>query len=215
MENEFLLYLKGISLEVVIISFLIFVFTMLLKWPIKKVTSKLEENKRKAINTVIVFIPILLSFIFSSLYFGIFKNEWFSTKAFETMGSSYVLTIFAYAVYSRIIILIKGVKNTNFNENLSKETIKYIKNNIKTISKTLKIDEKNLSDIVSKIEKLLTIKDEISKNLLFQDISQTEQINNELNELEIKKQDLSNSILSKQIEIQNYEMTLTKKGENK
>lgn len=51
MESEILLRLKDISIEAVIISIIVFGLTMLIKWPIKKSTSKLEENRRKAVNT--------------------------------------------------------------------------------------------------------------------------------------------------------------------
>ncbi len=75
MENEFLFALKDISLEAIIISILVFGLTMLIKWPIKKYTAKFEENKRKSINTVIIFIPLILAYILSALYFGISKNN--------------------------------------------------------------------------------------------------------------------------------------------
>lgn len=213
MESEFLLNLKDISLEVIIISVLVFALTMLIKWPIKKATAKLEENKRKAVNTVIVFIPMLLSFIFSVLYYGFFEKEWFSTMAFETMGSSYVLAVAVYAIYSRIVILIKGAKksDSNTNEDLSKETIAYIKQNIKAISKTLKVDEKNLTKIVTEIDKLLSIRNELTSNMVFQDIAQTEKLDNQLSELEKQKAELTNSIAEMQKQIENYQTTINKR----
>lgn len=211
MENEFLLSLKEISLEVIIISILIFAFTMLIKWPIKKATSKLDENKRKATNTIIVFIPMILSFIFSTLYFGIFKKIWFSEKVFETMGSAYVLAFATYAVYSRIVILIKGAKNSNVvNDGLSKKAVAYIKQNIKTISNTIKVDEKNLEKVITEIEKLLSIREEISSNILFQDISQTERIDKQLCELDTQKIKLTNSLAEMRNQIKSYETTLNK-----
>ena len=169
MNSEFLLNIKNMSLEVIVISILVFGLTMLIKWPIKKATSKLEENKRKAVNTVIVFIPMILSLLLSSLYYGIFYNEWLTDTVIDVMASSYLLAVAIYAVYSRVVILIKGTQSTSTTEtDMSKQTIAYIKKNIKKISSTLKIDEKKLTEIVNQIDELLTLKDEITSNTMLQ-----------------------------------------------
>lgn len=195
MESEFLLNLKEISVEVIVIAFIVFGLTMLIKWPIKKFTSKLNENKRKAVNTVIVFIPILLSILINGLYYGIFKDVWFSEIVFESAGSIYISSVAIYAVYSRIIILIKGTKSANENnDNFSKETIAFIKKNIKVISKTLKTDESNLKEIVSKIENLLNIRKEITNNVEYQDIATIENIDNQVNNLKVQKSNLDKMI---------------------
>ena len=145
MESEFILNLKEISVQAIVIAVLVFALTMLIKWPIKKATAKFDESKRKAVNTVIVFIPMFLSLVFSSLYLGIFKKEWFKISVLDLLTTSYVLALTIYAFYSRVVILIKGSKSSSKKkqDDLSKETIKYIKGNIKTISKTLKLDEEN------------------------------------------------------------------------
>ena len=209
MESEFLLNIKEISWEVVVISVLVFGLTMLIKWPIKKATSKLEENKRKAVNTVIVFIPMILSLILSALYYGIFRKEWFTSVVFDVMGSSYLLAVAIYAIYSRIVILIKGTKSTtNDGSDLSKETISYIKKNIKTISSTLKVNEKNLTSIVNQIDSLLTLKDEILSNTSLQDIAATESIDNQINELQAQKQELESSINKSQEELEAYKNSI-------
>ena len=210
MESEFLLNIKDISWEVIVISILVFGLTMLIKWPIKNATSKLEENKRKAVNTVIVFIPMILSLILSALYYGIFRKEWFTSIVFDVMGSSYLLAVAIYAIYSRIVILIKGAKSTTNSEtsNLSKETIAYIKKNIKTISSALKVDEKNLTSIVNKIDSLLTLKDEVLSNTSLQDIAATESIDNQINELQAQKQELESSINKSQEELEAYKNSI-------
>ncbi len=209
MESEFLLNIREISWEVIVISVLVFGLTMLIKWPIKKATSKLEENKRKAVNTVIVFIPMILSLILSALYYGIFRKEWFTSVVFDVMGSSYLLAVAIYAIYSRIVILIKGTKSTtNDGSDLSKETISYIKKNIKTISSTLKVNEKNLTSIVNQIDSLLTLKDEILSNTSLQDIAATESIDNQINELQAQKQELESSINKSQEELEAYKNSI-------
>ena len=214
MESEFILNLKEISVQAIVIAVLVFALTMLIKWPIKKATAKFDERKRKAVNTVIVFIPMFLSLVFSSLYLGIFKKEWFKISVLDLLTTSYVLALTIYAFYSRVVILIKGSKSSSKKkqDDLSKETIKYIKGNIKTISKTLKLDEEKLGTILADIEKLLIVRDEVQGNLLFQDISQAEKIEKQLNALETEKQELTNEISAKKVEVESYKNTLKKKG---
>ncbi len=213
MESEFLLNLKEISLQVIIISMIVFGLTMLIKWPIKKATAKLDENKRKAVNTIIVFIPILLSFILNILYFGLMQNNWFGLQVFESAGSSYILAVAIYAIYSRFVIIIKGIKGkTDSNEDFSKQTVAFIKNNMKTLSQTLKVDEDKLSQVVSKIESLLAIKQEIINNALLQDISATEKLDDELKQLRSEELLLKQSIENANEEFVAYQNSLKKKG---
>ncbi len=228
MESEFLVSIKEISLEAFIVAILVFGFTMLIKWPIKRLTARLEENKRKAVNTIIVFIPMLISLILNALYFGIFKSQWFSSIVFDSMGTSYLIAVGIYAVFTRIIIIIKGAKNAKKEEKLqisegqsqtsegqsqiSKDAMRYIKNSIKTVSKALKIDEEKMNGIIQKIDKLLILKDEITKNVLLQDISATEDINNQIYNLNIEKEKIQTEILKNQSELDTYKETLIKKG---
>lgn len=214
MDSELFLNISNLSWEVALIAFIVFGLTMLIKWPIKNATSKLDENKRKAVNTVIVFIPMVLSILLNGLYYGIFKHEWFTGIVFESSGSIYILALAIYAIYSRIVIIIKGAKTTTeTNENLSKETISFIKSNIKTISKTLKVDESNLEKVVTKIEELLKIREEITNNLEYQDIATTENIDNQVNELKQEENTLKTTIASLKEQLTNYQNTINKKGE--
>lgn len=210
MEQDFLFNLKEMSWEVVVIAVVVFGLTMLIKWPIKKVTSRLEENKRKAVNTVIVFIPMILSLLLNVLFFGLFKAKWFAAEVFEAAFSSYLLAVGLYAVYSRIIILIKGVKKQTENQDFSKEAVAYIKKNITTISKTLKVDEKKMDDVVSEIEKLLKLREEITKNVTLQDISATENLNNQIKCLENQKAELESSIAKSQAELEVCQKSINK-----
>ena len=54
MENEILFNLQNITLEIAVMSFVVFALTMVIKIPIKRGTSKLEEAKRKSYNTLII-----------------------------------------------------------------------------------------------------------------------------------------------------------------
>lgn len=213
MEDGFIFNLKQTSIEVIIIGAIVFSLTMLIKWPIKKFTAKFDENKRKAINTIIVFIPMLLSLVFNVLYSGIFKNVWFDVMTFESMATSYLVAVSIYAIYARIVIIVKGTKTNSTDIEMSKQAVKYIKSNIKILSKTLKVDEKKLSEIISKIENLLALKEEITNKSFLQDISAVENINNEIKELENKKIEITESINISQYQIENYKKSLNNKGE--
>ncbi len=76
----------------------------------------------------------------------------------------------------------------------------------------MKLDEEKLGTILADIEKLLIVRDEVQGNLLFQDISQAEKIEKQLNALETEKQELTNEISAKKVEVESYKNTLKKKG---
>ena len=214
MEGEFLLNIKDLSLEIILIAIAVFGLTMLVKWPIKRITVKFNETKRKAINTVIVFIPMILSLLINVLYSGLFKHSWFSPIIVESAISSYIFAVTIYAIYSRIMCIVSGAKNEKKqNEDYSKETIKYLKNNISVLSKTLKVDEKNLQNVVDKIDNLLKIKDQINSNTMVQDIVTNEKIDNEINLLKKEEKILSEAIQASKEQLINCQNTLNNKGE--
>ena len=61
--EELLVILKDLDLKVLAMGGIVFLLTLFLKMPIKRATGKLQEDKRKAINSVIILIPIILSII--------------------------------------------------------------------------------------------------------------------------------------------------------
>ncbi|MBQ3158779.1 MAG: hypothetical protein IJB98_03705 [Clostridia bacterium] len=213
MESEFLLSIKQISIIEIVISLLVFCLTMIIKIPIKKATNKLKENKRKAINTVIVFIPILLAFVLSLLYYGIFDEVWLGVNVLDTATSSYFLAVAIYAVYARIKSILRGNKEkdveTDSIGDFSAETIKFVKQNVKEISKFLKVEQEKLDSVLKEIEKLMKIKAELGENKMFQDIAGVEKINKQIEELESQKLEYINTIEEKQNELENYKNTLT------
>lgn len=94
-------FLKDFSWEVLAISFIVFALTMIIKLPIKKATAKLAENKRKAINSVIILIPIILSFVTTTLFFGIVNDVWFSFN----IVYPYLCQIFKIVIFTLIFIV--------------------------------------------------------------------------------------------------------------
>ncbi len=214
MESEFIYNLKKTSLEAIIIGLLVFGFTMLIKWQIKKLTAKLDENKRKAVNTIIVFIPMILSLIFSTLYFGIFKSDWFGTTTFDCSATAYIFAVTVYAVFSRIIIVIKGAKNSDVSQSYDREFIKSIKTKITDFTQVLKLDEKKLIKVIDEINRLLSIRENLIQNSNIQDISATEKLDNQIYDLETQKTYIQEAINQAKIEIENCKNQLIKKGEN-
>ena len=211
MDNDFFYALKDISLEAIIISVLVFALTMLIKWPIKKYTSKFEENKRKAINTIIVFIPLILSYLLSTLYFGIFRKVWYGFEIVGCTTTASVLSVTIYTIYSRVVNMIKAGR-VNVSE-LGEETISYIKSNIKSISKTLKVDEKKLQTILSNIESLINLQNKVNTNSDKQDIVAAENFEKQLQSLKNEEESLQVSIEEEKKLLEAFKASLNLKGD--
>jgi len=211
METEFFNNIKNMSIEVIIIAFFIFGLTMLIKYPIKKATSKLKENKRKALNTFIVFIPMILSFILCSLYYGLLLNEWFSLAVFNDMCSTYLLSVAIYAVFCRILIIFNGIRNNEKNTktlNVSEGTMTFIKKNIENFSNILKVDKEKIEKIINEIDKLLKIKNELTSDSYLQKLVATEKIDIKIRELTNEKIELENSINKAQEELSAFQKSI-------
>jgi len=92
-------------------AIIVFVLTLMLKLPIKKTTIKFEETKRKAVNTTIILIPVVLSALICSVSSGLYFGEWFSEKVIQNAVSVYLLSFAIYSIFSRIKIVIVGIKS--------------------------------------------------------------------------------------------------------
>jgi len=214
--SELIFDIKQISIEVLVISLIVFALTMLIKWPIKKVTSKLNEDKRKAVNTLIIFIPIILSFLLTLLYSGIFKSEWFSLKVVETSISSWVMAFSIYAIYQRIVIIIKGLisGNIKIGDKVVKETISLIKSDINSLKENLKKDQKELNKVLDEKSILIKLKNELENTIEYSDLSKLSETNIEINSLTQNENKLRQQIENAQLQISNCEKELQiKKGE--
>lgn len=197
MDGKILDVIKNISLESLYIACCVFLLTMLIKWPIKKFTSKLTEDKRKAVNTIILVIPIVISFLISILYFGIYKSIWFNLDVLEISISSWVVSLTIYAIYERIVILIKGIRTgkLNYNSEITKDTLAFLKKNIKLLISKIKIDKKQFDKIKNQMKSLLEIKSIIESDISNNDIAKLSQTNIQIQEL--KNEEIS---LQKQID---------------
>lgn len=199
MDYEIFNIFKDYTLEVILIGLGAFLLTYLTKWPIKKATEKLDENKRKAVNIVIIFIPLIISIIASILYYGIAKNVWATFMVFDSAFSSWIISLSLYAIVSRIWLVIKGIFSgkIKLNSELTKETIEYFKDKIKNISKELKVDEKSLTNIVNKIEELAKLRDLLTSDTINPDITKIAEVNTQISNLETKQKTLQDEIDSK------------------
>ena len=211
MEYEIFNIFKNYTLEALLIGFGAFLLTYLIKLPIKKKTSTLEENKRKMINIVIMFIPLILSFIASVVYYGITERQWISLLVLDSAISSWLISLSLYAIVSRIWLVIKGIKSgkLQINSDLTKETISYIKETIKILNKENKTAEKSLETITEKLTSLTQLRD-----LFCQDSSEILKLNNEISSLKETENEYKAQIESNTEKINTFTEKLYTKTSN-
>lgn len=207
---ELLDFINNFSLDILGVAFVIFILTMFIKLPIKKATSKLSEEKRKAINSVIIVIPAILSFILTTLFSGMVNNNWFSITIIENSITSCLLSISIYILYQRIVIVIKGFISGQkmLNETNLKEAISTIKNDIKSLNLVLKNDEIKLKDISKKILSLNDIKNKLESTTRLVDLNSLSETNIKIQELTEIETKLEEQIDNTRKQINEYELKL-------
>ncbi len=207
---ELLDFINNFSLDILGVAFVIFILTMFIKLPIKKATSKLSEEKRKAINSVIIVIPAILSFILTTLFSGMVNNNWFSITIIENSITSCLLSISIYILYQRIVIVIKGFISgqKTLNETNLKEAISTIKNDIKSLNLVLKNDEIKLKDISKKILSLNDIKNKLESTTRLVDLNSLSETNIKIQELTEIETKLEEQIDNTRKQINEYELKL-------
>lgn len=186
MENNIYTLIKEVSLESILIAIFIFALTMIVKMPIKKATSKLKEEKMKAINSLITFIPLFLSIIISIIYYGIKDSNWFSIEILENSTWIWLLSLSFYAIYEKVLVFIKGCLTGN----LEDETINDLKLTIKNLLKHLNLNEKELSKINNKIIKLDKIRESLVSLKEDCNLEELSKINIKIKELFLKENTL-------------------------
>ncbi len=203
MESEIISALKNLSVEIVVMALIIFAITFILKLPIKKFTSRFNENKRKALNTTILIIPALLSFCLSELFYGLFQNDWLSVLLFNTSLNVYILSLTIYAIFARVIILLKAVLSgkVKLNSTKTNETINLIKDDFQSLNRLLDDDNQKLSNIKCKIKELLTLKESIEKSNTKNSLIPLSDIVQNISNLKEEKTNLENEINQTNIQI--------------
>ena len=213
MENEILFNIQNITLEIALMSLIVFGLTMLIKIPIKRATSKLEETKRKSYNTLIILIPIVLSILACFIYYGIDGKSNWTDLALRNSMTVYILAAFIYAVYQRIVIVIRGMKSkdTKINSTLPHDVVKYLKQNIKLINHTIKDEEKGLLNLSKQLKYLQDAKTKVENNLALQSITPLNELDESVAKLKREQEERTNAILDVKNTLKKYEEKLHKK----
>ena len=213
MENEILFNIQNITLEIALMSLIVFGLTMLIKIPIKRATSKLEERKRKSYNTLIILIPIVLSILACFIYYGIDGKSNWTDLALRNSMTVYILATFIYAVYQRIVIVIRGMKSkdTKINSTLPQDVVKYLKQNIKLINHTIKDEEKGLLNLSKQLKYLQDAKTKVENNLALQSITPLNELDESVAKLKREQDERTNAILDVKNTLKKYEEELHKK----
>ena len=190
MEDYFSYLLNNFSLEVFLLNLGVFFATMLIKLPVKKATEKLPEAKRQGINSLIILIPLVLSFFASFMYFLCVNREVLSLNYVSFSVSMCVMAIAIYSIYARIVIIIKGILSGKIQVN--EQTIE---NALEQFDKKLQETEnltnkEELQQIKSKISSLLNFKKQLQENGSIQSITAIEETTKEIEKLELQKQQL-------------------------
>lgn len=112
------------------------------------------ENKRKAVNTVIVFIPMLISLICSMIYYVfISKDTFLFDDIMQTSTNSYVISFSLYVIYERVLYVIKAVISgkTQIADDEIIETVTVTAEVVNEITKRIKSDSKKQVKIEKEI----------------------------------------------------------------
>ena len=189
MEEYFLYLINNFSLEIFLMSLAIFGATMLIKIPIKRATSKLEEAKRQGINTLIMLIPLVLAFIACAVYFWIVNRPILSLDYVSCSLSTCIMSITIYLIYARIAIIVKGIISGK-----TKVTAEDVQNAVTDITEAIENKQESTSETQTTKEKLNEIKDKINVLINFkqklendggvQNITALTETNNEIKHLE-------------------------------
>ena len=187
--NDFIVNLNTISLEVFVGALIVFLLTMLVKLPIKKATAKFDENKRKAINTVIVFIPLILSVVLCVGYYLVLGKKLYFESIITNGLSVYVLSLSIYAIFARLWVIIKsiisGKKSINSTE--IKAEIDEVKNSVTNLSSKFDFNLTGIDEIVKKIDILKNLKKSMTVDENGLSLVTFEDIDSEIEYLEAEK----------------------------
>lgn len=187
--NDFIVNLNTISLEVFVGALIVFLLTMLVKLPIKKATAKFDENKRKAINTVIVFIPLILSVVLCVGYYLVLGKKLYFESIITNGLSVYVLSLSIYAIFARLWVIIKSVISgkKSINSTEIKAEIDEVKNSVTNLSSKFDFNLTGLDEIVKKIDILKNLKKSMTVDENGLSLVTFEDIDSEIEYLEAEK----------------------------
>ena len=194
MEDYIMYLVNNFSLEFFLMSLIVFVLTLIIKFPIKKATSKLEENKRQAVNSVIILIPLLLSFVANLIYFLTVEKNVLSLEYVSCALSVFVMSISIYLIVSRIVKIVRGVMR-------GKVTLQEVGVAIENVTQSLKSEEGSVVDasnteldkIKKSIDTLLNLKEKLESSKKDENLTILTEIEGEIKRLEEKEETLNNT----------------------
>lgn len=209
-------FFENSSFDVFVISFITFILTMIVKIPIKRATAKFNENKRKALNSVIIPIPIIFSYVISTIFYGIQYNVWFSYEILECSLKAYLIVLTVYTIYQRMIILVKGfMSEKTLNSNEVVDAVLFAQNTIKNLNLAIKDNDGQLKKVSKEIYNLLSIKNKVQSDLSEYDFKDINDIDNKISELEEQEYRLKKLINIEQNEINEIKQKLKQEELNK
>ncbi len=196
MEGEILTYFKGYSPEVLLIALGSFILTYIVKKPIKMATNDLKENIREVVNVLIMFIPLILSFLATLFYNGIVTGEWLSLRVIDDALTSWLLSLTLYAIISKTLILLIGLKSgkITINSTETKEILTDINKTVKIAKKISSKDKRELKNIAKKIKTLISSRDLLLKDSNNIDLTKVSVLNQEIKELQNQEKEIKNNL---------------------
>ena len=131
------------GIEVVLLALLINILTGLIKLPIKKMATKLNDSNK--VTRFIVFLPILLGFGVTYLYYYLFMTSFEFDNSFITLwvtSTSFSLTF--YAVFEKMFPSKKNIEK-NCEIQTTRKILNLIEEFLKDISNKENINDEELS----------------------------------------------------------------------
>ena len=143
---------ESFSVEALVIGLVTFMITMNIRSKVKSKSEKLEENKRKLINSVLVIIPFVISVCISTGYLYYLKLlELY--KVIDIGCSGWLVSMSIYAIYERSGIVLNG---------LFSGKQKLVKEEVSSIVKVIKEKEKEMKIVKKKIEELTKCRSKVT-----------------------------------------------------
>lgn len=186
MDDYFSYLLNNFSIDVFLLALGVFFATMIIKIPIKKATKNLHEAKRQGMNSLIILIPLVLSFLAVLVYFVCLNREIISLTYISFSISTCIMAIAVYSIYSRVVIIFKGIMSGKMQ--LNEKTVENVIDELDNMVKETKREE--LSEIRNKIVSLINFRQQLKDSGTIQNITAIEETNQEIQKLELKKQQL-------------------------
>lgn len=205
MEEYIFEIINYVSLETFIISLIIFILTMVIKIPIKKATSKLDETKRKAINSVIIIIPIILSIVINVVYFKILKLNWISINLIKDIFNSLIIALSIHAIYERVKIITKTFFQGKTEDTLLEETKTAIEQELNSLIISIQNNENIFKKTQDEITNLINLKNTIESDNESLNLTKLFETNLEIEILSKQKEEIKNKINQMKKQLENME----------